>query len=82
MAGQEHGGMRQKYDVKKRNGKRKDRNARYFVLRYDTDPHARVAMAAYADSVESTNLTLAQDMRNSIREYNDAAARVVDRSKE
>ena len=74
MAGYKQGGMTYKYIVKKRSGKRKDRNAKYFVLRYDADPHARVAMAAYADSVESVNHALANDMRLSIRKYNRAAA--------
>jgi hypothetical protein len=38
-------------------------SGRFFVLKYDTDPHARVAVRAYADSVEEQNPTLARDIR-------------------
>jgi hypothetical protein len=43
--------------------------ARFFVLRLDTDKHARVAALAYADSVEKENKALAEDLRNLIDEY-------------
>lgn len=33
-----------------------------FVLRYDRDPHALVALAAYAASVRSTNKELSDDL--------------------
>jgi hypothetical protein len=33
-----------------------------FVLRYDRDPHARVALLAYADSVKGENPQLAADL--------------------
>ena len=39
-----------KYTVKKREGET-DPGAEYFVLRLDTDHHARVALAAYAESI-------------------------------
>ena len=48
--------------------------AEYFVLRFDKDPHARVAMAAYADSVESVNPKFAEDIRKKIRPHNRRAA--------
>ena len=74
MAGYEQGGWVHKYIVKLRSGRRKDRNAKYFVLRFDRDPHARVAMAAYADSVESVNPEFAEDIRKKIRPHNRRAA--------
>lgn len=43
-----------------------DGNAIYFVLRLDTDPHARVAALAYANSVEIDNQTLANDIRRKV----------------
>jgi hypothetical protein len=39
-----------KYTVKKNVGET-DPNAKYFVLRVDKDPHARVALVAYIESV-------------------------------
>lgn len=39
-----------------------DPNAKYFVLRYDTDPHAREAMVAYANSVRLDNEVFANDI--------------------
>lgn len=34
-----------------------------FVLRYDRDRHARVALAAYAESVRAENPELSNDLR-------------------
>ena len=48
-----------KYIITKANGEPTDTNAQYFVLRLDTDEHARVAMKAYADSVKNENPKLA-----------------------
>ncbi len=77
MAGYEHGGWKNKYFIQKR-GKHGLRpvakRAKYFVLRFDKDPHARVAMAAYADSVESVNPKFAEDIRKKIRPHNIRAA--------
>lgn len=48
--------------------------ARYFVLRIDcgengaNDPHARKALAYYADSVEADNLGFAEDIRQWLKE--------------
>ena len=59
------------------------KRAKYFVLRFDKDPHARVAMAAYADSVESVNPKFADDIRKKIRPHNRrAATKAAERSKE
>lgn len=38
--------------------------AQHFVLRYDTDRHARVALAAYAESVSADNPQLASQLRH------------------
>ena len=40
-----------KYKVSKTDGTPVDPEAQYFVLRLDTDKHARVAIEAYADSL-------------------------------
>jgi len=34
-----------------------------FILRYDRDHHARVALAAYAESVRAENEELSDDLR-------------------
>ena len=39
-----------------------DPKAIYFVLRLDTDPHARVAARAYAESVRAENPQFARDI--------------------
>lgn len=41
-----------------------------FVLRYNTDPHARAALAAYADSCEAEYPQLAADLRQKLAERN------------
>ena len=55
-----HGG---KYIITKRDGTPMDEDAQYFVLRVDKDPHARVALAAYTQSVMSDNRNFAHDLR-------------------
>ena len=45
-------GLYGKYNVTKANGKPVAAEAQYFVLRVDTDVHARRAMRAYARSIE------------------------------
>lgn len=62
-------GLYDKYDIVKKNGQT-DPEAVYFVLRLDTDPHARVAALAYAQSVKPTNLNLAMDIVLKVNELN------------
>lgn len=57
-------GFFDKYQVTKADGTPTDPAARYFVLRYDTDPAARKALAVYARCVEATNPVLAKDLRD------------------
>lgn len=45
-----------------------DPEAIYFVLRLDTDPHARHAALAYANSVEAENKEFARDIREKVEE--------------
>ncbi len=54
MANQQ--GIYNKYRVKKTDGSPMDPEARYFVLRPNLDPAARVAMRAYADATENEDL--------------------------
>lgn len=42
----------------------KHEGCEYFVLDVDHDPHAKVALAAYAGAVEATHPQLAEDMRD------------------
>lgn len=55
-------GLYDKYTVVKNDGSMTDSDADYFVLRLDTDPHAREAALAYAKSVQSENPHLAMDI--------------------
>jgi len=41
---------------------------RYIVLAYDgSDPHAQVALEAYADSIQAENPNMAEDLRDALR---------------
>jgi len=62
MSWKEGGLIKDKYLVMKGNGARTDPEAQYFVLRLDTDPHARIAARAYARSVGKSNPTFAQEL--------------------
>jgi hypothetical protein len=55
-------GLYDKYVIQKADGLPVDPRAHYFVLRYDTDPHAKVALRAYADAIRIRNPRLASDI--------------------
>ena len=55
-------GLYRKYRIEKTDGSTTDPKAQYFVLRIDTDPHARVALGAYTMSVFIDNPQLACDL--------------------
>lgn len=55
-----------KYIIRKASGEPVDRDAFYFVLRVDTDSHARVALRAYAESVRADNPVLAADLDSAL----------------
>jgi hypothetical protein len=55
-------GLYGKYIIKKANGEPTDPAAQYFVLRIDSDPHARHAIQAYAESIKDDNPALAEDL--------------------
>lgn len=57
------GGYQKKFIVQKASGNPIDADADYFVLRLDKDPHARVALAAYAESIKEENQTFAQEIK-------------------
>ena len=44
-------GLVNKYRIEKRDGSPVNQDAKYFVLRYDKDPNAVVAVIAYCKSV-------------------------------
>jgi len=48
-----------------------DKKATYFVLRLDTDPHARAAARAYIQSVRHENPKLAEDIFRKVHECTD-----------
>jgi len=63
------GGLKEKYIIKKSNGKALDFDADYFVLRIDKDPHARVALQAYAESIKEDNPEFYTDLKEKLKEY-------------
>jgi hypothetical protein len=63
---QTHGGFEERFIVQRTDGKPCRDEARYVVLDYATDPHAKVALKAYADSIEAENPILAHDFRGAI----------------
>ena len=56
-------GLYGKYIVNKASGEPIEPEARYFVLRIDTDIHARTALRAYATSIFNKNPELARGLR-------------------
>ena len=62
MAGYMKGGLKRKYVIEKANGKPIDKDAVYFVLRVDKDPHAIPALLSYAASVRNDNPEFASDV--------------------
>jgi len=55
-------GLYGKYKIEKADGSAIDPDAKYFVLRYDTDPHACIALEAYARSIWTENYLLAIEL--------------------
>lgn len=60
-------GLYGKYLVFRAGGDMKPVTDPCFVLRYTTDPHAAVALAAYAKSCEADYPQLAADLREALR---------------
>ena len=52
----------QKYKIVKTDGSETDPKAAYFVLRVDTDRHARVALRAYATSIRDHEPAFADEI--------------------
>ena len=69
MGNYKSGGYEKKYIIQKADGSKVDEEADYFVLRLDTDPHALIALEAYANSVKSINEPLAKDLMAKIAYY-------------
>jgi len=67
MSSYKEGGYDSKYIIAKKNGNAIDPKADYFVLRLDEDPHALVALFAYAKSVSRVNKKLAEDLLDKIK---------------
>lgn len=60
------GGFEDRFRVTRTDGKDIRETARYLVMNYAEDPHAKTAILAYADSVEAENPTMAADLRECI----------------
>lgn len=61
------GGFEDRFRVTRTDGKRPSFHRRYFVIAYEgSDPHAKAAMTAYADSIEGENPELASDLRDAL----------------
>lgn len=60
------GGFETRFKVTRTDGKPCRPEARYLVLDYAGDPHARIAVAAYADSIEAENPQMAADLRDAL----------------
>lgn len=60
-----------KYIIKKANGEPIDPHAQYFVLRIDTDPHARAALREYRDGLirSGENDLLMADIDKVLQQY-------------
>lgn len=61
-------GIYNKYRVKKIDGTTNP-DAEYFVLRLDSDIHARKAAIAYAESIKLENPNLSFDIRERVAKY-------------
>jgi len=57
------GGFEHRFNVSRVDGKPCRSEARYLVLDYAGDPHAKIAVEAYAKSIESENPVMAADLR-------------------
>ena len=71
MEGYKEGGYKKKFQIFKADGSFTDPKADYFVLRLDKDPHSRVALKAYAESVRVDNKELAEDLFEILKRYKD-----------
>lgn len=56
------GGLYQKYKIERNDGTPIQEGSEFFVLRVDSDPHARSAMALYASLVARENLALGEEI--------------------
>lgn len=62
-------GYYQKYIIAKMDGSPVDPHADYFVLRLDTDEHARAVVRHYAHRIQSQNPLLAEELRQRVDVY-------------
>jgi len=65
-----YAGLYGKYKIEKADGSPMDPDADYFFLRLDKDPHALVALSAYAESIKKENPQLCEDLKRKVKEYN------------
>jgi len=62
-------GLYQKYIIQKTDETPIDPNADYFVLRLDTDKHARGAIRNYANRIYGDNPILSKELRDRCNKY-------------
>lgn len=65
-----------KYVIKKSNGTPVDPTAEYFVLRIDSDPHARAALRAYAESVKENDEKFSNELKAWVNTHDTGVERV------
>lgn len=58
----------EKYHIEKADGSPCDPNAKYFVLRFDKDPYARIALSAYAKAIQVVDPEFAEDIGRILKE--------------
>lgn len=67
MSRQNEGGFTERFHITRTDGQPIDPARRYIVLDYaGSDPHAAVALNAYADSIEADNPAMAADIREAL----------------
>lgn len=64
----EYRGLYGKYIINKSDGSPIDKEAKYFVLRLDTDEAARIALQEYARHIKLANSVLYKDLMRMLRE--------------
>ena len=69
-----------KYKIEKQDGSLVDPQAQYFILRIDTDPHARYAGYAYAASISGRDDDFADELRAWVKRYDGAVEHGVQRT--
>lgn len=66
MTRESTGGFEDRFRVTRTDGNPCRAEARYIILDYAGDPHAKKALTVYADSIEGENPSMAADIRDAL----------------